>query len=90
MASVVDSLVALAIGVLDAIVFVVAFVVLSFLTGNVVPWSIRAVVVVTAVGALVGVPVTVYSTVRFRRDGQMFPSVRGFVRLWTRWVPWWF
>lgn len=90
MASVVDHLAALAFGFLDGLSFALAFGALSLLTLGVVPWSVRVVLVVAGVGAVVGVPITVYSTHRFHRDGQAFPAVRGLFRFWKRHVPWWF
>ena len=89
MASAVDHAAAIAFGFLDGLSFALAFAVLSLLSLGIVPWSVRVVFVVVGVGAVVGVPITVYSTHRFHRDGQAFPAVRGLFRFWKRHVPWW-
>ncbi|WP_440992169.1 hypothetical protein [Haloarchaeobius baliensis] len=90
MASVVDHLAALAFGFLDGLSFALTFAVLSLVTvGIVVPWSVRVLLVVVGVGAVVGLPITVYSTHRFHRDGQAFAAVRGLFRFWKRYVASW-
>jgi hypothetical protein len=85
----VDHLVALGFGFLDGLSFALSFGAFSLLTVGLVPWSVRVVLVVAGVGAVVGILVTAYSTHRFHRDGQAFPAVRGLFRFWKRHVPLW-